>query len=341
MLCLIKRLKKYERGSDHSPNKRSALVTAMSTNLTAAPPLLPALEAPQRVIDTVAGRINLYESAPQDRAPALPPLLLIHSVNAAASAAEVRPLFEHYRRERVVIAMELPGYGFSERSDRLYTPRLMTDAVLAVLDLLAREYGALPVDVLALSLSSEFAARAAMEAPHRIGRLALVSPTGLSRLKARRAPIGSTGYKPRLHAVLRWPRWSQGLFETLTSPVVIRYFLRKTWGSPHIDPQLWPYCVQTAQQEGARFAPLCFLSMVLFSQDIHTVYESLQCPVWISMATRGDFTNYRGLALLQTANPWNTQKVPGGALPYFEDLPDFVARLAPFWSGEPGSAAGA
>ena len=109
MLWLIKRLKKYERGSDQAPNKRSALVTAMSTNLTAAPPLLPALEAPQRVIDTVAGRINLYESAPQDRAPALPPLLLIHSVNAAASAAEVRPLFEHYRRERRVIAMELPG----------------------------------------------------------------------------------------------------------------------------------------------------------------------------------------------------------------------------------------
>ena len=26
-----------------------------------------------------------------------PPMLLIHSVNAAASAAEVRPLFEHFR----------------------------------------------------------------------------------------------------------------------------------------------------------------------------------------------------------------------------------------------------
>jgi len=341
MLWLTKRLKKYERGSDHAPGERSALLLAMPTDLNAAPTLLPALQAAKRVIDTAAGRINLYESAPQDLAPGLPPLLLIHSINAAASAAEVRPLFEHYRRERVVIAMELPGYGFSERSDRMYTPRLMTDAIHAVLDLLAREHGALPVDVLALSLSSEFAARAAMEAPHRIGHLALVSPTGLSRLKARRGAPGSSSYKPRLHALLRWPRWSQGLFETLTSPAVIRYFLRKTWGSPHIDPQLWPYCVHTARQEGARFAPLCFLSLALFSQDIHTVYESLQCPVWISMATRGDFTNYRGLALLQTASPWNTQKVPGGALPYFEDLPDFVARLAPFWSGAPGSAAGA
>jgi pimeloyl-ACP methyl ester carboxylesterase len=305
----------------------------MPTALNPIPPLPPALQATQRVADTVAGRINIYTSTPQDPALGLPPLLLIHSINAAASAAEVRPLFEHYRRDRVVLAMDLPGYGFSERGERMYTPRLMTDAIHAVLDLLAREYGSVPVDVLALSLSSEFAARAATEAPHRIAHLALVSPTGLSRLKSRRGPPGSNSYKPRVHAALLWPRWSQGLFDTLTSPAVIRYFLRKTWGSPHIDPQLWPYCVRTAREEGARFAPLCFLSMVLFSKDIHTVYEALQCPVWISMATRGDFTDYRGLALLATAGAWHTHRVPGGALPYFEDLPDFVARLTPFWLG--------
>jgi len=215
----------------------------------------------------------------------------------------------------------------------MYTPRLMTDAIHAVLDFLAREHGPLPIDVLALSLSSEFAARAATEAPQRIARLALVSPTGLSRLKSRRGPPGSNSYMPRLHAALLWPRWSQGLFDTLTSPAVIRYFLRKTWGSPHIDPQLWHYCVRTAREEGARFAPLCFLSLVLFSKDIHTVYEALQCPVWISMATRGDFTDYRGLALITTAGTWHIHRVPGGALPYFEDLPDFVARLTPFWLG--------
>ena len=303
----------------------------MSAALKPIPPLPPALQATQRVIDTGVGRINLYISTPQDPALGLPPLLLIHSINAAASAAEVRPLFEHYQRDRLVLAMDLPGYGFSERGERMYTPRLMTDAIHAVLYLLASEHGPVPIDVLALSLSSEFAARAATEAPQRIARLALVSPTGLSRLKRRRGPPGSNSYKPRLHAALLWPRWSQGLFDTLTRPAVIRYFLRRTWGSPHIDPQLWPYCVRTAREEGARFAPLCFLSMVLFSQDIHTVYEALQCPVWISMATRGDFTDYRGLALITTAGAWHTHKVPGGALPYFEDLPDFVARLTPFW----------
>jgi hypothetical protein len=123
------------------------------------------------------------------------------------------------------------------------------------------------------------------------------------------------------------------LFELLTRPGVVRYFLRRTFGSETIDESLWHYCVVTARQPGARHAPLCFLSMAMFSTDIHTVYEALPCPVWVSMATRGDFTDYRGLVLLKTPRPWRAQRVPGGALPYFEDTPGFVARLASFWSG--------
>ena len=57
------------------------------------------------------------------------PLVLVHTINAAASAAEVRPLFESLSRHRTVYAIDLPGYGLSERADRLYTPRLMTDAI--------------------------------------------------------------------------------------------------------------------------------------------------------------------------------------------------------------------
>ena len=51
-----------------------------------------------------------------------PPLLLVHSINASGSAAEVAPLHAFYRATLTVFLIDLPGYGFSERSDRPKRP---------------------------------------------------------------------------------------------------------------------------------------------------------------------------------------------------------------------------
>ena len=258
------------------------------------------------------------------------PVLLIHSINASASAFEVAPLYEHFRKTRPTYALDLPGYGLSDRSDRTYSIRLMTDAVLAVLAHIRSQHGGSAVDVLAVSLSSEYAARAACEVPDAVRRLALVSPTGFSGRKCFYGAPGSSRGIKWLHEFLANPRWSNGLYRTLTRPGVIRYFLERTWGSKNIDEALWRYDLLTTQQPGARYAPLYFLSAHLFAADINTLYEKLACPVWVSMATRGDFTDYRGrFKVAQRAN-WQFCSMPGGALPYFEDLAAFTAKIDPF-----------
>jgi hypothetical protein len=76
---------------------------------------------------------------------------------------------------------------------------------------------------------------------------------------------------------------------------------------------------------------LCFVSAGLFSGDVNTLYESLTQPVWVSMATRGDFTDYQVRVTVDARPNWRFEAVEGGALPYFEDLGAFVARLDPFW----------
>ncbi len=256
-----------------------------------------------------------------------PPLLLVHSVNAAASAAEVRPLFEHYRATRTVFAPDLPGYGFSLRSDRAYTPRLMTDALHLVAQQIRQRCGPGPIDALAVSLGCEFLARAAMEQPAHWGRLALVSPTGLMGRTPRRGAPGSTRALPWLYKALAHPLWAQALFDGLTRPAVVRYFLRRTWGGPGIDAAMADYAILTARQPGARHAPLHFLGAGLFSADIHTVYESLRGPVWACHGVRGDFTDYRGLAVIQPQPPWRVTVFPTGALPYFEQPEAFRAEF--------------
>ena len=82
-------------------------------------------------IISVAGRIAIYAAGSEQSGP---PLLLVHSVNAAASAFEIKPLYDHYARSRRVYAVDLPGFGQSERGNQHYTARMMTDALHEVVE---------------------------------------------------------------------------------------------------------------------------------------------------------------------------------------------------------------
>ena len=80
-----------------------------------------ALDAPCHQLTLSAGEISYYVGEAQNDAR---PLVLLHSINAAPSAREMQPLFEHYRHTRTVYVPDLPGYGRSERSDQPYSPTL-------------------------------------------------------------------------------------------------------------------------------------------------------------------------------------------------------------------------
>lgn len=257
-----------------------------------------------------------------------PPLVLVHSVNAAASSHELRPLFEHWQATHTVFAPDLPGFGASERRDIRYTPRLYTDTLHALVDQVHMRCGPGPVDALAVSLGCEFLARAASERPAGFGRLALVSPTGLNGSTARRGPAGATRAVPGLHAALSLPLWGGPLFRALTRPGVVRFFLEKTWGLKSIDETMWADAVAVARAPGAHHAPLSFLGGGLFSADILSIYEALPQPVWACHGTRGDFTDYRGKRFLAGRANWRFTVFDSGALPYFEHPEAFDRELA-------------
>ncbi len=294
--------------------------------MNTAQALPPAVSGQRLEIDSAAGRLSYYVDGSG------PPLLLVHSVNAAATVAEVKPVYDHFKATRTVFALDLPGFGFSERSARAYTPGLMVAAILALLEQIEKQCGVQGVDVMGFSLSCEFVARLALQQPARVRSLALVSPTGFSGGKSRSGAPGSTYAMPRLHRALTAPGWGRAIFNLLTRPGVVRYFLNKTWGGKHIDEGLWAYCVRTAQQAGAEHAPLCFLTGQMFSADIHTVYASLRQPVWASHGVRGDFTDYRGLSIVQGRSNWQVSVYQTGAIPYFEVPQAFFPEFERFLS---------
>ena len=284
-----------------------------------------ALDAPREEIDSPAGRLSYYVAGNG------PPLLLIHSINASGSAYEVKPLFDHYRNTRRVYAVDLPGFGFSERGERDYNVDLYTRSIEVMVKLIASDNAGAAVDTIALSLSSEFLARAARSDPERIARLALVTPTGFRRGSDRlREPAGSTRKIAWLHRVLSVKLWQRSVFNLLTSPRSIRYFLKRTWGSDNIDEGLAAYDDIITDQPGAEFAPIAFLSGGLFSKDIRTVYEALTQPVWLGHGTRGDFKDFSEAKWTEERANWSKQAFDTGALPHFERPDEFFAPLDAF-----------
>jgi pimeloyl-ACP methyl ester carboxylesterase len=290
------------------------------------PDLPNALTGQRIALSSPVGPLSYYRDGGPDAAP----LLLVHSINAAGSAYEMKPVYDHFRSQRAVYAIDLPGFGFSDRSDRPYDPRMMTDAVHAMAERIRSEHGDKPIDAIALSLGTEFLARAAAERPEQYRTLSLISPTGMdSRGPYVDAP-GTTRGMPWLYAFFRNPIWSKSFFKLLSSRMSIRFFLKKTYGREEIDEGLLDYDYLTTHQPGARHAPYRFVSGYLFSKDITRIYRSLAMPVFVAHGVRGDFVDYSGLKEFAARPNWTIERMQTGALPHFEMRQDFMRRYETF-----------
>jgi pimeloyl-ACP methyl ester carboxylesterase len=278
-------------------------------------PLPPAVSGERKTTSKRAGPLSYYVAGSGEARP----LLLIHSINAAASTYEMRPIFEHYRQYRRVYSIDMPGYGFSDRSDRAYTPRLFTDAILDMLDVIEQDVGDTPIDAMALSLGSEFLARAASEQPTRFHKLAMITPTGMRRKDPRfyESP-GTVRGSPLTRNIFGFPLWSRALFDLLSLRSMQHWFLQRTF-SPYIgvDAGLLDYDYLTTHQPGAWYAPYTFVSGLLFSADIDRVYDALTMPVWVGHGTFGEFSDVDDRRA--HARGWKTRAFPTGALPHFEE----------------------
>ena len=302
-------------------------ITVIKPQKAGGRPLLPAaLNGVRRESFGRAGRLSFYVAGEGA------PLLLVHSINAAGSAYEVKPIFDALVGSRRVYAVDLPGFGFSDRSKRDYTPRLYTDAIHDMLDVVAKdEMSTAPIDALAVSLGSEFLARAAVEAPARFRTLTLVTPTGFNKGSDKlRGKPGETRQVPGLYGAFTFPLWSQGIYDLLVSRPSIRYFLRKTFGSDRFDQGLAEYDYLTAHQDGAKNAPFAFVSGKLFAKDIRTIYEGLTLPVWMPHGTKGDFGDFSDAGWAEGKENWRVEPFDTGALPHFEEPQKFMAEYRRF-----------
>ena len=285
----------------------------------------PAVAGTRREMDSqAAGRLSYYYEAAEGR-----PLVLVHSINAAASAYEMKPLFEHYRGRRPVYALDLPGYGLSNHDRREYTPEVFASVIREFLETQVQQ----PADVVALSLSAEFAARVALERPDLIHSLALISPSGMTTGGSASRRAGQAGASQRLHEVFTAPLWGQALFDLIATRASIRYFLQRSFVGP-VPEELVDYDYLNSHQPGAEIVPLYFISGGLFTRNaIETLYTKVSAPALVIYDQDG-FTSFEGLARLMEACPnWRAQRIiPSKGLPHFERLEETAKALDEFWA---------
>jgi pimeloyl-ACP methyl ester carboxylesterase len=267
-----------------------------------------------------AGRLAYYS----DTSAGGRPLLLVHSINAAPSSREVQPIFDHCRGQRPVYSLDLPGFGQSERGERDYAPELFAAAIG---DMLAH-IGDAAADVLALSLSAEFAARAALSEPERFASLVLISPTGFSRRPLPPPAVGRVA-----HGVLNAPGLGEGLFRLVSSRPSVRFYLGKSF-TGDAPEALVDYAYRTSHQPGARHAPLTFLSSRLFTPHaVERLYERLtELPV-LAIADRDPYVTFERITEVAAALPnWHYERIaPHMGLPHWEHPDRTFTALDRFW----------
>lgn len=250
------------------------------------------------------------------------PLLFIHSINAAPSAIELKPLFQHFRASRPVFAPDLPGFGRSTRHVGTMTASDFAKNIASIIDEMAPSE--LP-DVIALSLGCEFVARAVVDCGAAVRSLTFISPTGFSR----RQPPASQAQK-RLKRLFNFAGFGRGAFKLLRLERSIRYFYGMNF-SGLVPNELVTYALKTARQPGAHEMPLQFLSMGLFTANAaETLYSRLDVPVLV-LFDKDPNVSFELFEQFEANPTWQFQRIaPSLGMPQWERPEETAGAIEAF-----------
>ncbi len=249
-----------------------------------------------------------------------PTVLLIHSINAAASAHEMRNPFRMLADTHRVVAVDLLGFGDSDRPKQLYTADLYVELIRDVARSLAT-----PVTVIVVSLSSAYVLAAAAHEPALFKQITVICPTGLEDLVVPAQP--GIAY----HA-LAGP-FGTAVFGALVSRRSMDYFLeRMTYFNPDAcDRMMRDMYYRTAHQPGARWAPICFVTGLL-NCDLRPLIRQITIPMQIAWGRYAQTTPVTRMSTFAAAMPHAQLNVLDAGMAVQDEVPEqFMASVKQFW----------
>jgi pimeloyl-ACP methyl ester carboxylesterase len=263
------------------------------------------------------------------------PIVLLHSINAIASAHEMRPLVQRLKTEtrRKILVLEWLGFGHSDRPEISYTPELMEDQLEHFLSTVARYPGG--ADVIGLSLGATYAAEVARRKGTLINSLVAIEPAGLGR-----GPEEMGEGWSRLLFTL--PGVQRAFYDRLTTPDALYRFARDHLFTPEfgVPEEYVEYGSETSRMEGASRPLDDFLNGRVFSDDARDAFLHLGQPLLVlhgSVDSRR-MESYQELPELQARSNVKVHSLPTGSLPHWERPGDVMERLREFYGSHDAAA---
>lgn len=227
-----------------------------------------ALDAAVGEMEMMEGRLRFYE-----RPGVGTPVVFLHTFDAAGSSHELKPIFEHLAAttRRPLYAIDWLGFGLSDRPPVRYAPALYQRGLRRFLSEQVHQ----PADLVALSLSCEYAASVAHQFPYLVRKLVGISPTALST---------DTSHSLLQRAAVDLAS-SLGAFEIfyyrLTTPDHLRRFYQRHifQSGTAVPDALVQYAALTTRVRGAHHAPRYFVNGSLFLDEVaRETYRQLPVP---------------------------------------------------------------
>jgi pimeloyl-ACP methyl ester carboxylesterase len=234
--------------------------------------------------DAVLNRRESFEESPLDGSrvfvleaghPALPPLVLIHGLGSLAGR-DFEPILPALSARFHVLAFDLPGFGRSSPSRKVYSPSSYARFVHAMV---TRHFPAAPgatagpeVHVFGHSMGAGIAALYAHEHPEQVARLALLDVAGLLH------------YREYMRRVAEGVRAQQGFFSRTAHGTKAVLLAIGLWPAPAIelvegDPEMSSTLL-------GYFSYNLAAALLYVDFDFGPALRDLRMPVWIGRGSR-------------------------------------------------------
>jgi pimeloyl-ACP methyl ester carboxylesterase len=254
-----------------------------------------------------------------------PPVLLVHSIHAAGWSYEWKDNVETLAASHTVYAIDLLGFGRSDRPAIRYTARLY----LSLISDFAEEVIGGPCALVASSLTAAYALVLGARDPARFSALVVVEPTGLVRLNNASGTIGDVA---RLG--VDTPVLGTAFYHALVSRNSLTAFLKLIYHDNElVTEEMVDAYYATSHQPGAKHAPAAFLAQLLNIDVRHAVRRITQPAllVWGEQAVMEPIDEIRPFL---TIHPDFETAIfdPSGDLPHSERAPEFNEIVTQFLS---------